>query len=111
VLHAGDVGVLEPAGQTVVRRGAATEDDVAWTRGRLVFNEAPVSRVIAELRRWYGVELVVADSVLARRHLQATFEGESLDQVLEVIRTALGGVLERRGDTVIVRARESGSSR
>ncbi len=47
---------------------------------------------------------VLADSSLADRHLTAVFHGESADQVLHVIGLALGTVMERRGDTVTVRA-------
>ena len=101
VLKAGDRGVLLSSGQAVSKHG--TEDDLAWMRGRLVFREAPLSDVVASLRRWYGIELRVADSSLASRHLTATFSGEPPERVLDVIRLVLGGTIERRGDTAIVR--------
>lgn len=101
VLKAGDRGVLLGNGQTVSKHG--TEDDLAWLRGRLVFREAPLSDVAASVRRWYGIELRVADSSLASRHLTATFSGEPPERVLDVIRLVLGGTIERRGDTAIVR--------
>ncbi len=83
---------------------------MAWIRGRLVFREAPLTEVIASLKRWYGIELRVADKSLASRHLTTSFSGEPLDRVLEVIRLVLGADIERRGDTVIVRLTK-GSSR
>lgn len=101
VLKAGDRGVLLSSGQAVSKH--ETEDDLAWMRGRLVFREAPLSDVAASLRRWYGIELRVADSSLASRHITATFTGEPPERVLDVIRLALGGLIERRGDTAIVR--------
>lgn len=104
VLHAGDVGVLDTGGRAVARRGTLEEDAMAWTRGRLVFRDAPLAEVAAELRRWYGLELRVGDSALADRHLTASFDGEPAERVLDVIGLALGAELERRGDTVVVRA-------
>jgi transmembrane sensor len=101
VLKAGDRGILLPNGQAVSKH--VTEDDMAWMRGQLVFREAPLSDVAASLRRWYGIELRVADSSLASRHLTATFSGEPPERVLDVIRLVLGGTIERRGDTAIVR--------
>jgi transmembrane sensor len=101
VLKAGESGILLTSGQAVTRHG--TEDDMAWMQGRLVFREAPLSDVVASLRRWYGIELRVADSSLASRHLTATFSGEPPERVLDVIRLVLGGTIERRGDTAIVR--------
>ena len=74
-------------------------------RGRLVYHDAPIAEVRADLRRWYGLELRLTDSALDARHLTATFEGESADAVLRVIGLALGADVERRGDTAVVRPR------
>lgn len=107
VLHPGDRGSVLPNGQAVTRRG--TSEDMAWMRGRLVFREAPLTEVIASLKRWYGLELKVPDESLASRHLTATFSGEPPERVLEVIRLVLGADIERRGDTVIVRPAKGSS--
>jgi len=104
VLLRGDRGVLPPAGRARAERAAAREDDLAWTRGRLVFRDAPVERVAADLRRWYGVELRVADPALAGRRLTASFAGEPREQVLRVVALALGAELELRGDVATLRA-------
>ena len=103
-LKAGDAAVLGKDRQAPVRVGPRREEDLAWTHGRLVFKDASLARVRDDLRRWYGIELVLADSSLASRHLKAEFAGEPPDQVLKTIEFALGGVtIERRGDTAIVR--------
>ncbi len=104
VLKAGDRAAVRD-GQPVVERATATDDDLAWTRGRLVFDDAPIARVRADIRRWYGVELELKDSALARRHLTASFSGEPVDQVLRVIGLALAAHIERRGDTAVIRPR------
>jgi len=110
ILKAGDNGVLQHGGQIVARRGSASDDDVAWLKGRLVFREAPISEVAASMRKWYGIELKVPDRALASRHITASFGGESPERVLEVIRLTLGAEIERRGDTAIVRSTK-GSTR
>jgi transmembrane sensor len=106
ILKGGDRGALRPDGRAVVDPGGATEEDLAWTRGRLVFNDASLGRVRADLRRWYGIELQIADSAVAGRHLTASFAGESAQQVLDVIALALGVTIERRGggDTAVIHA-------
>ncbi len=105
VLKGGDRGAVGRDGRPMVERAGATPDDIAWTRGRLIFDNAPLSRVRADVRRWYGVELQVTDQAMAGRHLTASFAGEPVDQVLRVIGLALGARIERRGDTAVVRAR------
>lgn len=97
-LDQGDVAEVRRDG-IATSRGAATADDVAWTQGRLVFRNAPLPQVVADLRRWYGVELRVADSMLLRRHFTGSFVNESADRVVEVIALALGARVQRRGDT------------
>jgi len=95
-------GTLAVDGRTLVERGGTVEPDTAWTRGRLVFREAPVTAVRTELRRWYGIDLQV-DSSLASRHLSMTFDGESADRVLEVIALSLGAEVTRQGNTAVVK--------
>ena len=104
-LKAGDRGTLRPGKQVTAERAVSTADDLAWTRGRLVFTGAAMSLVKADLRRWYGIELEITDAALADRHLTATFAGEPAEQVLKMLGLALGASIERRGDTAIVRAR------
>jgi len=103
VLDRGDVGTIESGGRVSVSRGAATDDDLAWTRGRLVFKDASVGELGADLRRWYGVELRVTDSTLLRRHFTGSFLNESPSRVVDVIALALGARADRRGDTVYIR--------
>lgn len=103
-LRPGDVGIVTQGGIVATERGAATPDDMAWTRGRLVFRNASVGELTADLRRWYGVELLVTDSTLLRRHFTGSFVvGEPATQVLDAIALALGARVDRRGDTAYVR--------
>jgi len=105
VLEAGDHGVVQTDGRVVVEKGQVSDADLAWTRGELVLEQASLSHVAAELRRWYGIELQLADATLTNRHVTASFKGESADQVLSVIALALGARIERNGNIAIVHSR------
>ena len=129
VVTAGAVAVRtteEPSGETVLRQGdratltagrvraeraAATEEDVAWAQGRLVFRDAPFDQVAAELRRWYGIQLRAGDATVAGRRLTASFHDEPPDRVLQVVSLALGADLSVRGDTAVLRAAPPGAPR
>ncbi|HMC54736.1 MAG TPA: FecR domain-containing protein [Gemmatimonadaceae bacterium] len=108
LLSRGDVGLLQ-GGRLTVERGTATAEDLAWTTGKLVFRDAAIEEVSADLKRWYGVELRVTDSALLRRHFTGSFSSESTNRVLDVLALALGARAERHGDTVYIRG--SASSR
>jgi transmembrane sensor len=109
MLAAGDVGVVQPGGKVSTEHGASLAPYLAWMRDSLVFRDAPLSRVGAELHRWYGVTLEVSDSSLAHRHLTMSFSGDSLDHVLQVIHLTLGADVERRGDTAFIRPSQGGA--
>lgn len=99
MLHPGDVGVVAQSGRVEASRGTATSDDLAWTRGQLVFRDAAVREVAADLRRWYGVQLRVTDSSLLARRYSGSFVNETPEAVLDVIALVLDVRVERRGDT------------
>ena len=99
VLHAGDRAVATDGGVRL-DRSAGSVDDLSWTRGVLVFRDAPLGEVSAGLRRWYGIQLVVTDSIIASRRLTATFDRGSPDEVGSILATALGGSVRRSGDTL-----------
>jgi ferric-dicitrate binding protein FerR (iron transport regulator) len=92
---------VSAAGVVRAERAAVADADVAWTRGRLVFADATLDRVRADLRRWYGIEVVAADPALAARHVTASFDGDPAAHVLEVLGLALGADVARRGDTAV----------
>ena len=78
-------------------------------RDSLVFREAPISEVSSDLRRWYGIALRVEDTSLRRRHLTMTIAGDPVDRVLRMIGLQLGAVVERRGDSAILRPSSPGA--
>lgn len=50
----------------------------AWIDGQLIFDDTPVRTMLATVGRWYDYDFRLADSVLALRHVGATFRiGES----------------------------------
>jgi transmembrane sensor len=101
-LRAGDRGTAD-AQAVSVRRGVVTAEDVAWTRGVLHYRDTPLAEVRADLQRWYGLDLRIADDVLEARTLTASFRGERADDVIRLIALALGAEAVTQGDTVFLR--------
>jgi transmembrane sensor len=99
VLRAGDRAVVVGTNMQI-ERGVVSSDELAWTRGVLVFRDAPIDEVAAGLRRWFGYELIVTDSTIASRRLTATFERGTADDVGRVLGAALGGSVLRSHDTL-----------
>jgi transmembrane sensor len=99
ILQAGDRGAVDRSGRASVMRHSVRADDTAWMMGQVIFRDASLARVAAEIRRWYGVQLRVTDSSLLTQHLNTSFNGEPVDQVLKRIGLMLGVRVVRQGDT------------
>ena len=109
LLAAGERGSIDDAGRTSTERATSPDDDVAWTTGKLVFRDALLSRVAAEIHRWYGVRLHVSDPSLWSQHVTTTFyTNQPVDQVLHVVELSLGVKIERQGDSAVVVTGRSG---
>jgi transmembrane sensor len=99
VLAAGDRGSIDESGRATAQQHVVRDEDIAWTRGQLVFRDAPLSRVANELRRWYGVTLRVSDSALLSTRVSTSFAGEPTERVLDIIGLTVGARVQRQGDT------------
>jgi transmembrane sensor len=102
-LQARDRGILDPNGTARAVRGDVKDDDLAWMQGRLVFRDAPLPHVAAELRRWYGLVLV-ADSSIRGPVTNTALPGDSGRHIVDVIALTLGARVEQKGDTVYLHA-------
>src|SRR2546430_645234 len=101
-LRAGQVATLSRAGAVHVLHGAAVMNELAWTRGRLVFTSVPLSEVAQRLGRWYDLDVLVIDSTLARRPITGSYSNEPVSEVLTLITSAVGARYEWRGRSVTI---------
>jgi len=57
----------------------------AWTEGKLVFRGDPMLEVARRIERWYNVKVIVVDKELERYTFRATFQDDSLEDVLRFL--------------------------
>jgi len=101
-LRAGQVATLSGAGAVRVLDGADVRNELAWTRGRLVFTSVPLSEAAQRLGRWYDLDVLVIDSSLARRPVTGSYSNEPVSEVLTLITSAVGARYEWRGRSVAI---------
>jgi ferric-dicitrate binding protein FerR (iron transport regulator) len=69
---------------------AVTNTDVAkiisWKDGKLIFENDPMDVVIKKLDRWYNTNIILVDDELRTYSYTATFAGETLIQILELLK-------------------------
>ena len=90
VLKPQQLGVASGRHLQAVRHGVALSSYLAWTKGKLVFRDAPLDEVSRKLSRWYDlrVETQVPPGTVDR--LNATFDSLPLSQILKAVGAALG---------------------
>ncbi|HVG14613.1 MAG TPA: FecR family protein [Chitinophagaceae bacterium] len=63
--------------------------ETSWTENKLVFDDEPFERVVANIERWYNVEFIIKNKKIKSKRFSADFENKSLSQVLEALSLAL----------------------
>lgn len=105
VLTEGRLGRLASADSAPTVRTVDPAPYIAWTRGELVFRDAPLSEVVAELRRWYDRDIRLGDPSLGDVPLTASFVVESFQEAVEVVATVAPVRVVREGRTVTLHRR------
>ncbi len=89
VLGSGDLGRVSAAGAVSRERGVPLDRYFGWTEGRLVFQAARLRDVVAELSRWYDVDIRLVGSGVGDLRLTATFHDQPITEVLALVEASL----------------------
>lgn len=69
----------------IVRGEGGVSDLIAWKDKKLVFNDESLEEIAKRLERWYNIDITLADSSLSDLRMSASFEKETVTEVLTVI--------------------------
>ena len=58
---------------------------ISWKDGQLSFRGEPFKEIVKKINRWYNVSMIIKDEVLESYSYLATFEDETLDEVLKLL--------------------------
>ncbi len=94
-----DVATISPEGGSSIDHQVPVDRMISWRQGTLDFIDRPLGEVVAELQRWYHVELALAPG-LADRPLNAPIPTGNLTEALEIITTALGLIRSDLGPVI-----------
>ena len=93
ILTKGQSAVLDPAASKPVEITPKHPNPAAWATGEFIYDNTPLSEVLSELSEYYGVTLVAFDaghSSGESRSLSGEFSTSSLQEILNLINSALG---------------------
>ena len=90
VLGTGMRGIAKSERQVDISRNVEIASALSWVDGELVLDEIPLRQAVVEMQRWYGMKIVVRDSVLLNKRVITTLGVDGAREALELIATALG---------------------
>lgn len=93
ILTKGQSAVLDPAASKPVEITPKHPNPAAWATGEFIYNNTPLPEVLSELSEYYDVTLVAFDaghSSGESRRLSGEFSTSSLQEILNLINSALG---------------------
>lgn len=93
ILTKGQSAVLDPAASKPVEITPKHSNPAAWATGEFIYDNTPLPEVLSELSEYYDVTLVAFDaghSSGESRRLSGEFSTSSLQEILNLINSALG---------------------
>jgi len=105
VVARGDRARAIADGGMALTRGVALDRYFAWTEGRLVFEETPLREVVAQLDRWYDIDIRLVPANIGDRKVSASVEDEPPNDVLGMLAASLGLDLSRTDRVYTLRIR------
>ena len=76
---------------------------LAWKRGQIAVDNAPLSKVVEEMNRHFYGRIVVTSSGLANRRISGTIKVANTDEALNFLAKALGIKTTRLGPLILIR--------
>ncbi len=80
-----------------------SEDELSWRKGILRFDSTPMTKVEKMLERWYGVDLIIADSSIYDKTLTGIHQNENLKSVIEALTYATGTKYQINDNSIIIK--------
>jgi ferric-dicitrate binding protein FerR (iron transport regulator) len=108
-LNPGEMALFDRAQNRIGISRVQTPKYTSWINGKLVFRDDPMDEVVRKLNRWFNVEITIADREIEKYVYTATFQDESIDQILELLTLSAPiryRVLQREKENDIFKAKK-----
>ncbi len=101
-LRKGSLGKVT-AGQRAIDLGKITDGNVwSYATRRLVFQDSPLQQVILDLEKSYQCTILLRDKKIEKCNFTATFDGDDIDKIVNLIAEILNLTVRKNGQTFIL---------
>ncbi len=88
-LKPGQISYFDKVHRAVTIKNESVEHVTCWREGKLLFRETPLCSILTVLQRRYNVDFVLNDPNLGNYKYNATFQDETLEQVLDLLQFSM----------------------
>ena len=85
IISTGDVVTISTLGRLTLKHNQPIAPHASWKEHRFAFQNTKVSEIAYQLSERFGIQVIIADSSLAKRTLGGTFKAESAEAFLHVM--------------------------
>ncbi len=85
IITTGDVVTISAQGRLALHHHQPLALHAGWKEHRFTFENTSVSEIAYQLTERFGVQIMIADSTLAKRTLGGTFKAETAENFLQVL--------------------------
>ena len=81
-------------------------DEISWRHGEFIFDDLPLQEIARELSNAFHVKIKITDEDIKDFRIRAHFtEGESLDQMLDLLQPAGNFSYSKTNDTILIHSK------
>jgi len=102
-LNPGEGALINTAEQSMQKNVTDDPNSMAWVTGTIIFNNTNFDQVIKTLEKVYQKKIEPVDNGVLNCSLTATFEHQSLEQVMSVISTTLDLQMTEKNNTIFIK--------
>lgn len=102
ILNSGEHTSVPPVFQNLTKNVNNDENYLAWKTGKLVFADTPLDELVRLLNKTYNADVRLADPAIGNCLITATFENQTLDAVLNVVKETLSLEIKRKGKVITI---------
>jgi transmembrane sensor len=99
ILHQGNLGIARGNNGSLIKNDTADLNNLAWKTGLLTFENDSLGYVVRMLNKTYRSRVKFRNISLSRCMITVSFDNQSLEDILEVIKSTLGLTVIKENDT------------
>jgi len=100
LLNPGEKAILQPEQKQISKATNTDPNYMAWKTKVLVFDNETLAQVVNTLQTVYQIHVTLADPTLSECRVTASFNDQSLESVLEVIKVTLDLQVKQNGNII-----------